>query len=56
VIDNFIKHANAKGYNRHVVTGAMKPSELVSVGQEALVLLLLENYQEPWEQPVTYMK
>jgi hypothetical protein len=28
----------------------------VSVGQEALVLLLLENYQEPWEQPVTYMK
>ncbi len=31
VIDNFIKHANAKGYNRHVVTGAMQPSELLSV-------------------------
>jgi hypothetical protein len=29
VIDNFVKHANAKGYNRHVVTGAMQPSELV---------------------------
>jgi hypothetical protein len=26
------------------------------VGQEALGLLLLENYQEPWEQLVTYMK
>jgi hypothetical protein len=23
VIDNFIKHVNAKGYNRHVGTGAM---------------------------------
>jgi hypothetical protein len=23
VIDNFIKQANAKGYNRHVATGAM---------------------------------
>jgi hypothetical protein len=46
VIDHFIKHANAKGYNRHVVTGAMQPSELLSVGQEALGLLLLENYQE----------
>jgi hypothetical protein len=44
VIDNFIKHANAKGYNRHVATGAMQPSELLSVGQEApLGLLLLEN-------------
>ena len=32
VVDNFIKHANAKGYNRHVVTGAMQPSELLSVG------------------------
>jgi hypothetical protein len=41
---NFIKHANAKGYNRHVVTGALKLSELLSVGQEALGLLLLENY------------
>jgi hypothetical protein len=47
VIDNFIKHANAKGYNRHVATGAMQPSELLSVGQEALGLLLLENYWEP---------
>jgi hypothetical protein len=35
VIDNFIKHANAKGYNRHVVTGAMQLSELLSVRQEA---------------------
>jgi hypothetical protein len=44
VIDNFIKHANAKGYNRHVATGAMQPSELLSVRQEALGLLLLENF------------
>jgi hypothetical protein len=36
VIDNFVKHANAKGYNRHVATGAMQPSELLSVRQEAL--------------------
>jgi hypothetical protein len=36
VIDNFIKHVNAKGYNRHVATGAMQPRELLSVGQEAL--------------------
>jgi hypothetical protein len=36
VIDNFIKHANAKGYNRHVATGAMQPSELLSVRQVAL--------------------
>jgi hypothetical protein len=42
VIDNFIKHLNAKGYTRHVATGAMQPSELLSVGQEALGLLLLE--------------
>jgi hypothetical protein len=49
VIDNFIKHVNAKGYNRHVVTGSMKLSELLSVRQEALGLLLLENYWEPWE-------
>jgi hypothetical protein len=56
VINNFIKHANAKGYNRHVVTGAMKLSELLSVRQEALGLLLLENYWEPWEQIVTDMK
>jgi hypothetical protein len=27
VIDNLIKHANAKGYNRHVATGAMQPAE-----------------------------
>jgi hypothetical protein len=40
VIDNFIKHVNAKGYNRHVATGAMQPSELLSVGQEAFGLLL----------------
>jgi hypothetical protein len=25
VIDNFIKHANGKGYNRNVATGAMQP-------------------------------
>jgi hypothetical protein len=56
VIDNFVKHANAKGYNRHVVTGAMQPGELLSVGQEALGLLLLENYWEPWKQLVEYMK
>jgi len=56
VIDNFVKHANAKGYNRHVATGAMQPSELLSVGQEALGLLLLENYREPWKQLVEYMK
>jgi hypothetical protein len=56
VIDNFIKHANANGYNRHVATGAMQPSELLSVGQEALGLLLLENYPEPWKQLVEYMK
>jgi hypothetical protein len=30
-IDNSIKHANAKGYNIHVATGAMEPSELLSV-------------------------
>jgi hypothetical protein len=56
VIDNFIKCVNAKGYNRHVVTGAMQPSELLSVGQEALGLLLLENYREPWKQLMEYMK
>jgi hypothetical protein len=31
VIDNFVEHANAKGYNRHVATGAMQPSELLIV-------------------------
>jgi hypothetical protein len=55
VIDNFVKHANPKGYNRHVATGAMQPSELLSVGQEALGLLLLENYQERWKQLVEYI-
>jgi hypothetical protein len=33
----------SNGYNRHVATGAMQLSELLSVGQEALGLLLLEN-------------
>jgi hypothetical protein len=47
VIDNFAKHANTKAYNRHVVMGAMQQSELLSVRQEALGLLLLENYREP---------
>jgi hypothetical protein len=56
VIDNFIKHVHAKGYNRHVATGAMQPSELLSVRQEALRLLFLENYWEPWKQLVEYMK
>jgi hypothetical protein len=56
VIDNFVKHANAKGYNRHVAMGTMQPSELLSVGQEALGLLLLENYWEPWKQLVECMK
>jgi hypothetical protein len=56
VIDNFIKHANAKGYNRHVATGAMQPSQLLSVGQEALGLLLLENYCKPWKQLMEYME
>jgi hypothetical protein len=56
VICNFVKHANAKGYNRHVATGAMQLSELLSVGQDALGLLLLENYWEPWKQLMEYMK
>ncbi len=55
MINNFIKHVNVKGYNRHVVTGAMKLSELLSGGQETVGLLLLENYWEPWEQLVTYI-
>jgi hypothetical protein len=40
VITNFIKHADAKAYNRHVPTGMMKPGELILVGQEALGLLV----------------
>jgi hypothetical protein len=36
--------------------GAMQPSELLSVGQESLGLLLLENYREPWKQLMEYMK
>jgi hypothetical protein len=50
VINNLIKHADAKAYNRHVATGMMKLGELILVGQEALGLLLLENYCGPWEQ------
>jgi hypothetical protein len=46
---------DAKAYNRHVVTGCMKPGELISVDQEALGLLLLENYKVPWEQLVNAM-
>jgi hypothetical protein len=34
----------------------MQLSELLSVGQEALGLLLLENYWEPWKQLMEYMK
>jgi hypothetical protein len=41
MINNFIKHVNAKWYNRHVVTGAMKPSEFLSVGQVRALGLLL---------------
>jgi hypothetical protein len=52
VVDNFVKHANAKGYNRHVATGAMQLSELLSVRQEAL----LESYREPWKQLMEHMK
>jgi hypothetical protein len=48
--------SNAKGYNRHVVMGSMKLSEILSVGQEAHGLLLLENYWEPWKQLMEYMK
>jgi hypothetical protein len=50
VINNFIKHADATSYNRHVATGMMKPGELILVGQEELGLLLLENYQGMWGQ------
>jgi hypothetical protein len=56
VIDNFVKHVTAKGYNGDVAMGAMQPSELLSVRQIALGLLLLENYWEPWKQLVEYMK
>jgi hypothetical protein len=52
VINNFIKHEDANAYNRHVATGMMKPGELISVGQEVLGLLLLENYWGMWEQLV----
>ncbi len=51
-----MKHAIAKGYNRYVAMGAMQPSELLSVGQEALGILLFENYREPWKQLGEYMK
>jgi hypothetical protein len=34
----------------------MQPSELLSVERDALELLLLENYREPWKQLVEYMK
>jgi hypothetical protein len=40
VINNFIKHADAKAYNRHDATGMMKLGEFIWVGQEALGLLL----------------
>jgi hypothetical protein len=56
VINNFIKHADAKAHNRHAATGMMKPGELVSVGQEVLGLFLLENYQGPWEQLVNALQ
>ena len=56
VMNNLIKHADAKAYNRHVATGRMKPGELISVGQEALGLLLLENYRAPWDQLINALK
>jgi hypothetical protein len=56
VIKNFIKHADAKAYNRHVAIGMMKPGKMISVGQEVLGLLLLENYWGPWEQLVNALK
>jgi hypothetical protein len=34
----------------------MKPGELILVGQEALWLLLLENYRGPWEQLVNALQ
>jgi hypothetical protein len=43
VINNFSKHADAKAYSRHAVTGLMKLGELILVGQEVLGLYLLEN-------------
>jgi hypothetical protein len=56
VINNFIKHADAKAYSRHVATGMMKPGELILVGQEVLGLLLLENYWRLWEQLVNALQ
>jgi hypothetical protein len=56
VINNFIKHADAKAYNSHVATGMMKLGELILVGQEVLGLLLLENYQGLWEQLVNALQ
>jgi hypothetical protein len=56
VINNFIKHADSKAYYRHVATGMMKLGELILVGQEALGLLLLENYQGLWEQLVNALQ
>jgi hypothetical protein len=56
VINNFIKHADAKAYNRHVATGMMKLGELILVGQESLGLLLLENYWGLWEQLINALQ
>jgi hypothetical protein len=56
VINNFIKHADAKSYNRHVATGIMKLGELILVCPEALGLLPLENYWGPWEQLVNALQ
>jgi hypothetical protein len=43
VINNFIKRADAKAYNRHVATCMMKPGELMLVGQVVAFLKLLGN-------------
>jgi hypothetical protein len=56
VINNLIKHVDAKAHNRHPATGMMKLGELILVGQEVLGLLLLENYWGPWEQLVNACK
>jgi hypothetical protein len=55
IINKLIKHADAKAFNRHIVTGCMKPGDLILVCQEALGLLLWENYGAPWEQLVNAM-
>jgi hypothetical protein len=54
VIDNFIKHANAKGYNRHVATGAMQPSQLLSVGIPSNVKPAKTKYMNPGQKKMPW--